>query len=317
MIHTKPISRRRFIAIAAGAAAWPVAASEPLYRWTGIALGAHAEIQVSHPDRDEARRIVQLSMAEIGRLEKIFSLYRADSALSRLNRDGTLDVPPADLVRLIHEAATFHDFTGGGFDITVQPLWDLYARHHSGPEDQDVKQALRLIGQDAITAGARRITLGKPGMALTLNGIAQGYITDQVAALMRDNGIENVLVNMGEIRASGQHPGGRPWMAGLEDPENPGSFDRQVPLRDMALATSGGYGTRLGAFNHLFDPRTGRSAERYGRVSVLARRATTADALSTGMSFLPMEKMASCLRRAGATRVMLTHPDGRMTTVDA
>ena len=188
----------------------------------------------------------------------------------------------------------------------------LYARHHSGPEDQEVKQALRLIGQDAITAGARRITLGKPGMALTLNGIAQGYITDQVAALMRDNGIENVLVNMGEIRASGQHPGGRPWMAGLEDPENPGSFERQVPLRDMALATSGGYGTRLGAFNHLFDPRTGRSAERYGRVSVLARRATTADALSTGMSFLPMEKMASCLRHAGATRVMLTHPDGRM-----
>jgi thiamine biosynthesis lipoprotein len=155
-----------------------------------------------------------------------------------------------------------------------------------------------------------RITLA-PGMAVTLNGIAQGYVTDRVADLLRRRGLR-ALVDMGEIRALGAAPDGRPWPVGLEDPAAPGQVAETIALDDLAVATSGGYGTRFdaaGRFNHIFDPADGRSSWRYGAVSVVAADATTADALATAFCLLAEERIAA-LARACRVRVYLARSDG-------
>ena len=202
------------------------------------------------PTARQPRQAIAACRDEITRLERIFSLYRADSALSRLNRQGRLDAPPLELVELLAFSARVSAATGGAFDVTVQPLWDLYAGHFADPAADPAGPAeRRSLPPWHWSTGARsRSTpagshFSRPGMAVTLNGVAQGYITDRIADLLRGRGFDNVLVELGEIRALGRHPDGTPWRAGIADPRNPSTVLLELPLADIALATSGGYGT--------------------------------------------------------------------------
>jgi thiamine biosynthesis lipoprotein len=329
---TTSFTRRRFIVITGivgAAAALPVAAAlrpgrlPPLHRWSGIALGADASLQLYHPDAAEAARLIDAALAEVARLEKVFSLYRAESALSRLNRDGALDDPPQELVALLGDSERFARLTGGAFDVTVQPLWDLYAAHFaradadpSGPPPAELARALARVGHAKVAVDAGRVALA-PGSTVTLNGIAQGYITDRVTDLLRDNGVDHTLVDMGETRAIGAHPAGRPWTVGIKDPRNEAALVTTLPLDDQAIATSGGYGTPFdasGRFNHIFDPATGGCATRYLSVSVMAPTATIADALSTALSLLPLERARPVLAAAGATAAWFVFPDRRLVS---
>lgn len=325
---TQPIRRRRFLTISAAAVGLPLlgfpisgaARPDHLRRWQGTALGARATVLLNHPDAAEAERLIESLTAEIRRLEGIFSLFQPESAVSLLNRDGVLLAPPADLTVLLSRARDLSEITGGAFDMTVQPLWRLYADHFgrpgadpSGPAAAEIEKARQLVDFRAVEIDSARISLARPGMAITLNGIAQGYVTDRVADLLRRNGIANVLVDIGETRALGHHPDGRNWRAGVRDPENPGRTLQSVDLSEMALATSGGYGSPFdpsGRHHHLFDPSDGRSAGRYRSISVVAPTATVADGLSTALASVPLEAVAGCLAAAGASKALLVSPDG-------
>jgi thiamine biosynthesis lipoprotein len=323
------IARRRFITITAAAGGLALPASRPARAapasrvWIGSAMGADATLRIHHPDPAVADRLIAASLAEVDRLERILSLYRPDSALSRLNRDGALDEPPFDLVRVLAESRRYGALTGGAFDVTVQPLWDLYAAHFgqpdaspNGPPPDAVAAAVARVGQDALEVDASRIRLRRPGMAVTLNGIGQGYVTDRVVELLRAGGVEHALVDMGETRAIGEHPAGGAWSVGLEDPRAPGTIARRIPLTDRAVATSGGYGTvfdRSGRFNHLIEPNSGRTSWRFLSVSVEAATATEADALSTAFTLLPAAAAGSIVDALGLV-AHFVRPDGSRST---
>jgi thiamine biosynthesis lipoprotein len=128
------------------------------------------------------------------------------------------------------------------------------------------------------------------GMALTLNGIAQGYITDKVGDLLKARGFVHVLVNLGEQLALGPKWTGDAWIIAIADPAGQGRSITQIPLQCGAVATSGGYGCRFdeaGNFTHILDPRTGAAKCQWASVSVLADRATLADGLSTALAIAP------------------------------
>ena len=278
------VTRRRFISIAAAAAGAELLparsdadaansvddAGRHLRIWKGVALGADATLQIHHHDPAAADRLIEQSLAEVARLETVFSLYRDDSALCRLNRDGRIAAPPLELLELLAQAEGFSKLTAGAFDVTVQPLWDLYAEHFSrsdaepsGPSKAAIAAALECIGHDRIELDSTRILLAGPGTAVTLNGIAQGYITDRVVDILRNAGLDRSLVDMGETRAIGTSPAGDPWFIGLEDPLDPGRVAERIEIVNQAVATSGGYGTQfdsLGRFNHIFDPTTGETS---------------------------------------------------------
>ena len=327
---SKPASvrRRRVIGISAaagGLALLPLAPpgttrAAPLLRvWRGVALGADAVLQVHHPDPAVADRLIEAGLAEVERLERVLSLYRQESALARLNRDGQLAEPPPDLLRLLGEAASYSRLTAGAFDLTVQPLWDVYAAHFAqpgadpaGPPAEALAAAVARVGHDRVEADPALVRFTRPGMAITPNGIGQGYVTDRVVELLRRGGIEHALVDMGETRAIGAYPDGGSWRIGLEDPAAPGQAAETIPLADRAVATSGGYGTLFdpaGRFNHIFEPQTGRTSWRYRAVSVIAPTATMADALSTAFCVMPLDQTRAVAARLGIA-VHLALPDG-------
>jgi thiamine biosynthesis lipoprotein len=328
------ISRRRFIGISAAAAGLSLLpfghsakAQGHLVTWRGTALGAAATLQIHHPDRAAAERLIARSLQEVHRLERLLSLYLADSALVALNRRGVLEAPPAELVEVLGECLTHAVRTHGAFDPTVQPLWNLYADHFSrpdaapeGPRPSAIEAAVEAVGWQKILVGRDRIAFTRRGMALTLNGIAQGYITDRVVALLRAAGVEHSLVDMGEGRAIGERPDGSRWQAGIADPDEPEKIAADLPIIDQAVATSAGYGFRFdpaGRFNHLFDPKTGLCANRYRSVTVVLPTATAADALSTAFTVMPVERIRDTLGHLGVGHVHLCTPERRWVRLEA
>ena len=311
------VTRRRFITIAAafaGASALPApgrAAIGEAVRWRGVVMGAEASILLYAPSREVGRALIAACRDEIARLENEFSLYRPRSSLSRLNAAGTLAAPSLDFYRLVEDCRLYHHASGGAFDPTVQPLWPLYAAAGAGgPAAGDLAAARALIGFDGVNATTDRISFRRPGMAMTFNGIAQGYVTDRVADLLRRRGATDVLLDLGEIRALGSHTDGRPWRVAV-----PG-FDDPLTPADEAVATSAPSGTvfdATGRAHHLFDPATGESASHLAQVTVVAPTATAADALSTALAIVPLERAQQVLDSAGRARALcLTRDDGKI-----
>jgi FAD:protein FMN transferase len=294
-----------------------------LHQWDGTSLGSPSRLLLYHHDRAAASRIVGECAAEIERLERIFALYRTDSEISRLNCDGHIEFPSVDLLTVLSRCQVLSSLSRGAFDVSVQPLWTLYATHFfgeaapraEGPSPHTIKLVRKLVDWQAIELGARRISLGRPGMGLTLNGIAQGYITDRVTDILREHGCDRTLANMGcsEIKAVGRHADSRPWRVGLTDPRQPGMFAARVDLFDRSVCTSGGYGTKFeasGRFHHLFDPVTGASANHYIAVSVFASEAIVADALSTALYVTPPERGTMMLTSFHNVSALVTLPNG-------
>lgn len=320
-------TRRRMLTILGATLAVPAGAlalrglggaPEPV-RWDGEVLGAAAAMTLWHPRPEVARQTIQRMRLEIERLEQVFSLYRADSEITRLNRDGRLDRPSDDLVGLMELALAFAETSGGAFDPAVQPLWTLHAAHFAragadpeGPPAAEVARALALADYRGIEADRRGIAFARPGMAVTLNAVAQGHITDRIADLLRQEGFGQAMVELGETRAIGQAPDGGPFRVALMNPADPGLADREVTLQDAALSVSGGYGMRWpgGTSHHIFDPATGHSANRLLDAAVIAPRARDADALSTAIFVAGEAAAPALLRQVPGASALLTRMDG-------
>lgn len=192
-------SRRKFVTITAAAAGmgllpFGLARADDhatMVEWQGVSLGSVATIRLYHPDREAGRRLIERVVAEARRLEMIFTLYETNSVLCDLNRRGVLVAPPAELVDVLQQCDRAWHVTGGVFDPTVQPLWNCYYKHFaevgetSPPSAEKLAQSLQLVGWPKVKLSRDQIVFEKPGMALTLNGIAQGYITDRVVDLLR------------------------------------------------------------------------------------------------------------------------------------
>jgi thiamine biosynthesis lipoprotein len=321
--------RRRFLTILAAAGGWSLprvasagrAGSPSLYSWRGTALGADAAIEFFGVDADAARGMLAACVGEIRRVEALFSTFRPDSVLARLNRDGRLEQAPAAFLKLIGTALEFAELTNGFFDPTVQPLWDLYAGHFAaagadagGPASPALERTRALVDFRRVTVSGRTVAFAGDGTAVTLNGMAQGYLTDRITAVLKAAGVTSALIETGEIYALGRHIFGRPWRVGLRDATAPTRLARTVALADRAIATSAAYGTPFeptGRHHHLFDPFTGRSAGNYRSVSVASGTATAADALSTALYAMPLGHAFDLIDLLDGVQVWFTLPDGR------
>ena len=294
------MQRRRFLQILATASSGLSlsqleAAGLEAVRWQGYALGAFGRCTLYTDQPSKARRLLQTCFREIQALERCFSLYDHHSELCQLNRKGTLRSPKAIWISLLNAADRAHQLTRGAFDPTIQPLWECYTRHfqqnphiETAPHPKVLESARALCGWQNLSYDKQAIRLHTPGAKLSLNGIAQGFITDRVSEILKEAGYRNVLVEIGETRALGPHPHQRPWRVGIQDAHRPNAIHQLAELDNRALATSARNGTTLSpklGIGHLINPKDGHSNTCWKSISVLAPTATEADALSTGLSF--------------------------------
>ncbi|MCL6282600.1 FAD:protein FMN transferase [Ruegeria sp. 2012CJ41-6] len=272
------LTRRRFLTIAASAAALPGFAGPSVSaHWRGVALGAPASMRLEGLSQAEADPIFAAVEREVLRLEDIFSLYRPGSEISRLNDAGRIDAPSVELLEVLSLSASIHHASDGVFDPTVQPLWVALAL---GRPPAEIAAARARVGWRNVIFDTGQVVLRTPGMALTLNGIAQGMVSDRVHAVLAGRGLKNLLIDMGEIVAHGSRGDSQPWSVGVADPT--GELRHKVRLSDRALATSATAGTLLnGATGHILHPDGRATTPRL--VAVSAPRAVIADGLSTAL----------------------------------
>lgn len=282
------------------------------------ALGSDVSMTVLGLSSNRAERALDAAFAELETVEQVMSLYRPDSQLCRLNRDRVLDRPHPYLVEVLATAEQTSRQTDGAFDVTVQPLWQLFAacqKQGRLPSDAEIATARRCVDWRAIECSPERIRLRKPVDVITLNGIAQGFAADRALAALRAHGVEHALVNTGEIGCVGEKPDGRGWTAGIQHPREPDAFVSLAALRGRSLATSGDYETTFASDfskNHIFDPRTGESPGELASVSIAAPTAMQADALSTAAMVLGPRRTLELIARLPDVDALLLLKNGRM-----
>jgi len=306
------VNRRHFIVLAVGAGGLLGLPRIPLKRLArverqGWALGADARLIVYHESRATAERALSAAFQALNDLEDVLSLYRPESQICRLNRDGVLEQPHPDLVRVLRRALNWSRLTEGAFDPTVQSLWNLHAQ--GGVPNADQLQAARqLVDWRRVEVDDHGLRLG-PGQEVTLNGIAQGFAADRLRDVLKAHGVRYALVNTGEFGAISHKPDEETWRIGIQHPRVPEAHVALAALDDRFLATSGDYETRFGedfSSHHIFDPATGRSPAALSSVTVVAPTGLEADALSTAIFVLGPDKgLALAASRLGVEALMV------------
>jgi FAD:protein FMN transferase len=291
----------------------------------GIGFGTIVSLKASHKNPRTLDAALDAAWTEIVQVEEAASLFRGDSALCRLNRDGIVRNPPGRLVEMLKEALAISEITDGAFDPTVQPLWRVYddaytAGRYAGSDE--IKRASALIGWRGVIASADEIRFNRPGMALTLNGIAQGFATGRCLDVLREHGIENAFIDTGEIGAAGSRGGEQgkdsDWTVSIADPRKPDeAMGIAKPLHGI-LATSGDYATVWSndySHHHILDPATLRSPIVTASVSVLAQSGGWADGLATAMMVMgPENSLRLANRLTGVEALIITKSGARYAT---
>lgn len=259
---------------------------------TRLMMGTYVSIILVHASEERSKSAADAAFEEIDRLSKLINRFDDESPVGRLNKEGGLEDAPQDLIEVITEASKYYRLTEGAFDITIKPVIDMFSKKFSGgkteyPSEREIKKALKLVGSDMIEINGRDIKFKKPGMSITLDGIAKGYIVDKASSILLYHNIENHLINAGgDIKAMGLRIDGQPWKAAIQDPMKKENYLDTIHLSNAAVATSGNYENYFDnekLYHHIADPKTGLSPVQNSSASVIAPAAMEADALATSL----------------------------------
>jgi thiamine biosynthesis lipoprotein len=294
------------------------------YEASRISMACEYAIEAYGPDADVLPRILDDAFDEVDRIDRLMSHYKANSPLSRVNREAAqhpVAVEP-ELFDFIAEAMRYHRESDGAFDITVGPLmkaWGFFNGEGHMPSDNELAAARRHVGGAHVTLNAiqKTIAFDEAGVELDLGGIAKGYAVDRVVDLLKRRQIAAALVSAGgsTIYGLGAPPGADAWDVMLQDPIDPRKVAFTVPLKDRALSVSGSSEKAFEAggvrYSHIMDPRTGRPVQGVLSVAVLANSGTAGDALDNAFFVLGPERSRPYVNRLQGTEAMFFLPPQR------
>lgn len=271
----------------------PLACKLPLekYEETRDMWDTFINITIYSGDEALAQEAINAAFTRMEEIGNASSIFDENSQAFKLNRYGYLDNPSPDLVELVKQSIEYSELTGGSFDITVQPLLDLWAGGlwKESPETQQkrIDEALELIGSDKIEITSSRISLKAEGMKITLGGITKGYAADEALKVINKMGIKHALIAVGgDVRALGSKPDGELWQIALVNPDNPQENLATFKFAQKSISTSGNYERYFSPdkeVHHIINPESGYSAGECISVTIIAESGVQADALATGV----------------------------------
>ena len=279
-------------------------------------------IEAYGPDAAALPRIVDDAFDEVHRIDRLMSHYKADSPLSRLNREAAqhpIAVEP-ELFDFIGEAQRYTRESDGAFDITVGPLmkaWGFFKGEGRVPSSDELTEARRHVGAAHVILNpiARTIAFDEPGVELDLGGIAKGYAVDRAIAVLKARRIAAALVSAGgsTIYGLGAPPGRTGWEVTIQDPIDSRRAARTVTLQDRAVSVSGSSEKSFESggvrYSHIMDPRTGRPVQGVLSVAVLTNTGTAGDALDDALFVMGPERSRTYLKSHPGTEAFFFLPD--------
>ena len=279
-----------------------------------VSMACTYAIEAYGRDARALPRLLEEALDEVDRIDRLMSHYRADSPLSRVNREAAQHpvAVEAELFDFIAEAIRYHRESDGAFDITVGPLmkvWGFFRGDGHLPSDQDLAAARRHVGAAHVVMNPidRTIAFDQPGVELDLGGIAKGYAVDRAVAVLKQRGLAAALISAGgsTLYALGSPPGRDGWPIAIQDPADQRRIARTLSLRDRALSIAGSSEKSFEAggvtYSHIMDPRTGRPVQGLLAVAVLAPTGTAGDALDNALFVMGPERSQAYLKSLPGT----------------
>jgi len=277
-----------------------------------IGFGTTLWLRAGHANASQLDAALDAAVKALHSVETEMSLFNPDSAVSRLNATGVLHKPSANLRAVLSLSALVSRRSAGAFDISMQPLWQVWAEAQALqqlPTKRSVVQAQKQVNWQAVEVSPDAVRLNLKGMGVSLNGIAQGFAADVVKAVLQAHGIVHAQIDAGETALLGQAPGGQPWTLAVE------SVTKSAPVLQMdgrAIATSSDTHTAFSPdhmHHHILNPHTGYSPKHWASVSVLAPSCVLADAL-TKVFFMQSPQQMQVTAKAWGVDVLAQRKSG-------
>ncbi|ATP55569.1 thiamine biosynthesis protein ApbE [Pedobacter ginsengisoli] len=265
-------------------------------------MGNRFEFTVIAEDEAAGQKAIDAAIAEVRRIEALFSTFRDSSQTSLINQHAGIKPIKVDkeVVSLIQRAIKISDITQGAFDITYgsidKSLWNFDINMTSLPEVETALQSVSLINYQNVIIDTENSTimLKNKGMRIGFGGIGKGYAADRAKLVLQNMGIKAGIVNAaGDLVTWGMQLNDRPWTIGIADPNQSNLPFSSLNISNMAIATSGNYekyATINGKkYSHTIDPKTGLPVSGIKSVSILCPSAELADALATPVVVMGVE----------------------------
>lgn len=286
-----------------------------------VSMACTYTIEAYGPDGQALPAILEAALDEVDRIDRLMSHYKADSPLSRINREAgsrPVAVDP-ELFDFLAECLRFSRQSDGAFDITVGPLmkaWGFFRGEGRLPGERELTEARARVGYQHVVLdeSARTVRFAREGIELDLGGIAKGYAVDRAVALLKGRGVSAALVSAGgsTVYALGSPPGKSGWNVEIEDPLDARKTALRLSLKDRALSVSGTSEKWFEAggkrYNHVMDPRTGHPVEGVLSVAVLAESGTMGDALDNAFFVAGVERTRERLTTLRDTQAIFLVP---------
>jgi thiamine biosynthesis lipoprotein len=275
-----------------------------------LGFGTTLWIKAAHTDAGRLQQALNESVKAIRSVEKQMSLFDPDSAVNRLNRLGELRRPDPELLSVLTLAQHVSQRSAGAFDVTMQPLWNLWSLHSQSqtlPSSNALSQTRSLVNWQALTVSPDVVRLTVKGMGVSLNGIAQGYAADKVRSVLQAHGVQHALIDTGETTLLGQSPKGDVWRFAVEPSVASNEAPTVIHPNGWALATSSDAHTVFSAdhvHHHILNPHTGDSPTYWSSVSVIAPSCALADALTKVFFICPTERVGRLAKAWGVGVVL-------------
>jgi thiamine biosynthesis lipoprotein len=278
-----------------------------------------------------------LSKAQIDSiLEKIdvsMSLYKRESLINQFNGSEKGFRVDAGFRAVIRKSMEIFAATDGRFDITVAPLVQLWGFGpvpiDGFPDSAQVRETLKQVGMKKLQLKGNMLRKSDPLVRIDLNGIAQGFSVDVLAAFLRSEGIQSYMVEIGgEVAVKGNKPDGSGYRIGIEGPpaepvasemSKVQPFRHVVELSSGAITNSGNFNKFLkykkGKISHLIDPKTGYPLDNpMISVTVYAKDAITADGYDNALMAMNLnEAMTVVAKRKDLEAYFIYRkPDGSL-----
>jgi len=256
------------------------------YKISGYAQGTDYAIMYYAADSVATKEGIDSLLNEI---DLSMSLYKKGSLINQFN-SAEKEIKTDHFINdVLKRSFEINRDTKGIFDITVAPLvqaWGFGPKDtKTEPSPATIKSILTCVGMKNLELKGALLSKSKPCIHIDLNGIAQGYSVDLIAAYLESRGIKQYVAELGgEIRILGPKPNGETMKIGIEGPDKDGTpiIRHIAAINTGAITTSGNYRkfhqSGKKKISHLIDPKTGYPLDNEMiSVTVYANDAITAD----------------------------------------
>ena len=291
-------------------------------------MGSGFQVTVVVKDSAEAKKVINLAVDEITRIEKLISSWNPNSETSEINSNAGIKPVKVsqELFSLIERSKNISGLTDGAFDISyasMDKIWRFDGSMKRMPSKEEIKSSVAKVGFQNIILDAEQssVFLKEKGMKIGFGAIGKGYAADQAKALLQKNNVQAGIINAsGDMNTWGRQPNGEEWTVAITNPLNKTKAAAILPITNGAVVTSGNYekfvqfnGTR---YSHIIDPRTGYPATGILSVTVFAPKAELADALATSVFVMGIETGLNRINQLPKIECIIIDEKGKVITSD-